>query len=64
MSKSSDGNVSSQLKMESVSWGDEGIYTCVAVEVGPDAPQTPAKQNILLDVLGKRHTCYFFFFFA
>ncbi len=56
MSKSSTGNVSSQLSISSVTWGDEGVYTCVAVELGPGTEQgqrVPVKQNILLDVLGK-----------
>ncbi len=54
MTKSADGDVSSQLSLASVSWEDEGVYTCVAVEAGAEEDTAPAKQNILLDVLGKK----------
>ncbi len=55
VSKSSDGNVSSQLSISSVEWSDAGIYSCVAVEVGDDGMPRgpPSKQNIQLDVLGR-----------
>ena len=55
VSKSADGNVSSQLSIASVSWSDGGVYSCVAKEVGgEEGAETPTKQNILLDILGKK----------
>eukprot|EP00094_Tigriopus_californicus_P001276 TCALIF_01236-PA protein Name:"Similar to Ptp69D Tyrosine-protein phosphatase 69D (Drosophila melanogaster)" AED:0.07 eAED:0.07 QI:0/0.91/0.84/0.92/1/1/13/255/1330 len=53
VSKNSEGNVSSELEIYRVDWGDAGVYSCVAREVlhiPGKALEEPSRQNILLDV--------------
>ena len=52
MSKSSDGNVSSELIIESVDWSDAGVYSCVAIEAN-DEDAEPTQRNFELEVLGE-----------
>jgi len=52
VSKSSEGDVSSNLTIAEVLWEDEGVYSCVAVEKGAEGQDSqPSRQDILLDVL-------------
>ena len=50
MSKSASGAVTSELILDKVTWSDEGIYSCLAKEVGSD--DDPTKQDIILDIYG------------
>ena len=51
VSKSASGEVTSQLVLDKVQWQDEGVYTCLAKQVGSNDP--PTKQDITLDIYGK-----------
>ena len=51
VSKSASGAVTSELILDKVTWSDEGIYSCLAKEVGSD--DDPTKQDIILDIYGK-----------
>ena len=61
MSKESDGTVRSELTLARVSWKDEGTYTCMAREVtnNEEKPDTPTKQEVLLEVYGKTEKIVF-----
>ena len=50
MSKSASGAVTSELILDKVTWSDEGIYSCLAKEVGSD--DDPTKQDIILYIYG------------
>lgn len=50
VSKSADGNVSSQLVITSSQWEDAGLYSCVGREK-TSRSQRPTKQDIALTVL-------------
>ena len=51
VSKSASGAVTSELILDKVTWNDEGIYSCLAKEVGSE--DDPTKQDIILDIYGK-----------
>lgn len=48
VSKSASGAVSSELILTTVSWQDEGIYSCLAKEVNSD--DEPTMQQIILEI--------------
>jgi len=48
VSKSASGAVTSELILDKVTWSDEGIYSCLAKEVG--SKDDPTKQDIILDI--------------
>ena len=51
VSKSASGAVTSELILDKVTWSDEGIYSCLAKEVG--SKDDPTKQDIILDIYGE-----------
>ena len=51
VSKSASGAVTSELILDKVDWKDEGIYSCLAKEVGSE--DDPTKQDIMLDIYGE-----------
>ena len=51
VSKSASGAVTSELILDKVTWSDEGIYSCLAKEVGSE--DDPTKQDIILDIYGE-----------
>ena len=51
VSKSASGAVTSELILDKVTWSDEGIYSCLAKEVGSN--DDPTKQDIILDIYGE-----------
>lgn len=51
VSKSASGQVTSELILDKVRWEDEGIYSCLAKQVG--SQDDPTKQDINLDIFGK-----------
>lgn len=50
VSKTASGSVTSELTLDKVKWKDEGIYTCLAKEVG--SSDDPTKQDIILEIFG------------
>ena len=59
VSKSASGAVTSELILDKVTWSDEGIYSCLAKEVG--SKDDPTKQDIILDIYGEYNKfCLFY----
>ena len=52
VSKSASGAVTSELILDKVTWSDEGIYSCLAKEVG--SKDDPTKQDIILNIYGEQ----------
>jgi hypothetical protein len=52
VSKSASGSVASELTLATVTWADEGIYSCVAKEVG--STDEPTMQEIILEIYGMK----------
>ena len=62
VSKSASGAVTSELILDKVTWNDEGIYSCLAKEVG--SKDEPTKQDIILDIYGEWYLSYFFYYLS
>ncbi len=56
VSRSASGSVSSELTLATVEWEDEGIYSCLAMEVG--STDEPTMQQIILEIYGMLRTLF------